>query len=121
MCSFAQPRVSEELSDWQNVFAIPRFRFFEVLFHISYYCWAKKTRSLYRGLRYIGSLYRGSTVHMPTPPPSHLHNFEHRYLHFARSINIGAFVSWGRGGGQDKQRSHLYSDMYLLSWALFPC
>ena len=46
------------------------------------------------------SLYRGSTIHMPTPPPSHLHHFEHLYLQFTRSINIGAFVSWGRGGGR---------------------
>ena len=57
LCSFAQPRVSDELSDWQNVFAIPRFRFFEVLFHISYYYWAKESLSLYRGLRYIEARY----------------------------------------------------------------
>ena len=52
---------------------------------------------------------------MPTPPPSHLHHFEHLYPQFTLGINIGAFVSWGRGGRQDKQRSHLYSDMYLPS------
>ena len=54
---------------------------------------------------YRASLYRGSTVHMPTPHPSHLHHFEHLHLQFTRSINI---VSWGRNEGQNKQRSHLY-------------
>ena len=72
--------------------------------------WLIHTTSLHRG-----SLYRDSTVHMPTPPPSQLPHFEHLYLQFTRSINIAAFVSWGRGGGQNKQRSHLYSDMYLPS------
>ena len=70
LCSFAQPRVSEELSDWQNVFAIPRFRFFEVLFHISYYYWAKETLSLYRGLRYIQVRYIEVLLFHPTPIPS---------------------------------------------------
>ena len=53
-------------------------------------------------LLYGGSLYRGSTVHMPTLPPSCLHHFEHLYPQFTLTIDIGAFVSWGRGGGQDK-------------------
>ena len=70
LCSFAQPRVSEELSDWQNVFAIPTFRFFEVLFHISYYYWAKATRSLYRGLRYIEVRYIDVLLYTCQP---HLH------------------------------------------------
>ena len=35
---------------WKNLFALTRFRFMEVLFHIFYYYWGKKYRSLYRGL-----------------------------------------------------------------------
>ena len=38
--------------DWQNLFPITRFRYIEVLFHIFYYNWGEKNRSLYRGLRY---------------------------------------------------------------------
>ena len=48
---------------WKNLFALTRFRFMEVLFHIFCHYWGKKYRSLYRGLRlYRGLLYRGSTV-----------------------------------------------------------
>ena len=48
-----QPRYNEVPRDWQNEFAITRFRYIEVLFHIFYYFWDKKNRPLYRGLRYI--------------------------------------------------------------------
>ena len=72
--SFTLPRVSEELRDWQNVFAIPRFRFFEVFFIYFTVTGLTKTFVIPRT-----SLYRGSTVHIPTPPPSHLHLFEHLY------------------------------------------
>ena len=48
-----QPRYNEVPRDWQNPFAITRFRYIEVLFHIFYYFWDKENRSLYRGLRYI--------------------------------------------------------------------
>ena len=54
---------------------------------------------------YRGSLCRGSTVHIPTPPhttPHHLNHFEYLYPQFTLSINIAAFVSWRRGGGKDK-------------------
>ena len=34
-------------------------------FYIFYYYWGKENRSLNRGLRYILSLYRGSTVVRP--------------------------------------------------------
>ena len=46
-------RYNEGPSDWQNLYAITRFRYFEVLFHIFYYCWSKENHSLYRELRYI--------------------------------------------------------------------
>ena len=72
--SFTLPRVSEELRDWQNVFAIPRSRFFEVFFIYFTVTGLTKTFVIPRT-----SLYRGSTVHIPTPPPSHLHLFEHLY------------------------------------------
>ena len=48
-----EPRFNEGPGDWQNVFAVLRFCYIEVLFHISCYDWGKENRSLYRGLRYI--------------------------------------------------------------------
>ena len=33
-------------NDWKNLFAIKRFRYIEVLCHISYYHWGKENRSL---------------------------------------------------------------------------
>ena len=51
-----EPRYNEVPRDWQNVFAITRFRY-TVLFHIFYYYWGKENRSLYRGLRYIEVRY----------------------------------------------------------------
>ena len=39
----------------KNLFAITRFHYSEVLFHIFYYYWGKENRSLYRELRYIDS------------------------------------------------------------------
>ena len=47
------PRYNEGRKDWQNLFAITRFRYIEVLFHIFYYYWGKENLSLYRGRRYI--------------------------------------------------------------------
>ena len=55
---------TERPRDWQNLFAVTRFRYIEVLIDIFYYYWGKENRSLYRGLRYIEvrRLYRGSNV-----------------------------------------------------------
>ena len=39
--------------DLENLFAMPRFRYIEVLFHIFYYHWGKENRSSYRGHRSI--------------------------------------------------------------------
>ena len=43
--------------DWQKFFAIKRFRYIEVLFHIFHYYWGKENNSLYLG---SASLYRVS-------------------------------------------------------------
>ena len=51
------PRYNEVPRDWQNLFAITRFRYVEVLFHIFYCYWGKENRSLYRGLRYTEVRY----------------------------------------------------------------
>ena len=92
------------------------FVFSSFFFHVFYCYWAEEHRSLYRALCYMEvSLYRGSTVLMPTPPPSRLHHFEHLYPQFTLSINIGAFVYWEGVGGRINQRSNLYPDMYLPS------
>ena len=50
-----EPRYKEVLR--QNVLAIPRFRYIEVLFHIFYYYWGKEDCSLHPGLRYIEVRY----------------------------------------------------------------
>ena len=44
-----ETRCHEGPKDWQNTFAITRFRCIEVLFHIFYYYWGEECRSLYRG------------------------------------------------------------------------
>ena len=54
--STVKPQYSEGPRDWQTFFAITRFRYIEVLFHIfNYNCITrrKENRSFYRGLRYI--------------------------------------------------------------------
>ena len=45
-------RYNEGLRDWENVIAITRFCYIEVLFQIFCYYWGKENRSLHRGLRY---------------------------------------------------------------------
>ena len=40
-----EPRYNEGPRDWQNVFAITRFRYIKVLFHIFYYYWGKENCS----------------------------------------------------------------------------
>ena len=53
-----QPRYKEVPRDWQNLFAITRFRYIEVLFHIfNYYYRGQENRSLNRGLCYIEFRY----------------------------------------------------------------
>lgn len=58
-----EPCHNERLRDWLNLFAIMRFHYVEVLFHMFYYYWGKEYHwfiwrtSLYRGL-----LHQGSTV-----------------------------------------------------------
>ena len=36
-CSTVEPRYNEVLRDWQNLFAITRFRYIKVLLHIMYF------------------------------------------------------------------------------------
>ena len=48
-----QPWYNEGPTDWQNVFAITRILFIEVLFHIFSYQQGEECRSLYRGLHSI--------------------------------------------------------------------
>ena len=43
--------------DWQNLLAITRFRYIEVLFHIFCCYWSKENHSLYHRLRYVGVRY----------------------------------------------------------------
>ena len=50
-----EPRYNEGSWDWQNMFAITRFRYIEFLFHT--FTVHKENRSLYQGLRYIEVRY----------------------------------------------------------------
>ena len=59
---------NEGLRDWQNLFAITRFRFIVFLFHIFYYYWGRENRSLYRGLRFIE--VRGHFTFLGNCPPT---------------------------------------------------
>ena len=52
-----EPQYNKGPRDWQNLFAITRFRYIQVLFHIFCYYWCKENCLLYRGLRYIEVLY----------------------------------------------------------------
>ena len=52
-----EPQYNEGPRDGQNLFAITRFRYIEVDFHIFYYYRGKENRSLYRGLLYIEVRY----------------------------------------------------------------
>ena len=89
-----EPRYKEVLR--QNVLAIPRFRYIEVLFHIFYYYWGKEDCSLYPGLCYIEVRY----IKVPQytlkklfcrnasspPPPPHKNKSTHSLNYRARSI-----------------------------------
>ena len=52
-----KPWYNEGLRDWQNLFAVSRLRYIEVLFHIFYYYWGQENCSSYRQLRYIEVRY----------------------------------------------------------------
>ena len=42
-----EPEYNKVPRDWQNLFAIKRFRYIKVLFHMLYYYWGKENRLLY--------------------------------------------------------------------------
>ena len=48
-----EPQYNKGPMDWQNLFAIKRFHYIKVLFHMFYDYWGKENCSLYQGLRYI--------------------------------------------------------------------
>ena len=48
-----EPGFNKGPRDHQNLFAITRFRYITVLFHIFYYYWGEENCLLYRGLHYI--------------------------------------------------------------------
>ena len=61
-CTTVQPQYNEVPRYWQNLFAITRFRYIEVLFHLFCCYWDKQNPSLYRGLRYIEVLLYGGNI-----------------------------------------------------------
>ena len=59
-----ETRFNEGTRDLQNVFALQRFRYIEVLFQIFYYYWRGKKIARYtKEFVIFGSLYRGSRFH----------------------------------------------------------
>ena len=52
-----EPHYNKVPRDWQNLFAITKFRYIKVLFHMLYYYWGKENRLLYRGLPYTKVRY----------------------------------------------------------------
>ena len=52
-----EPEHNKVPKDRQNLFAITRFRYIKVLFHMLYYYWGKEDRLLYRGLPYTKVRY----------------------------------------------------------------
>ena len=114
--NFTQPRVSEELRDWQNVFAIPRFHFFEVLYQIFYCYWAKENSWFYQWLLYIEVRYIEVLLYTW---PHHSHPTYIILNTCTLSLRcVSIFVHLlvvGGVGGRINQRSHFYSDMYLPS------
>ena len=55
--STVKPQYNKGRREWQNLFAIMRFCYIEVLFHLFYYYQGKENRSLYRVLHYIEFRY----------------------------------------------------------------
>ena len=55
--STVEPQYNKGRRDWQNLFAITRFCYIEVLFHLFYYYYGKENRLLFRGLHYIEFRY----------------------------------------------------------------
>jgi len=55
----------DTVKERENLFALTRFRYIEVLFHIFYYYryWGKKSFVIPRASLYRGSFYQGSTVY----------------------------------------------------------
>lgn len=64
-----QPRYNEGPRDWQNMFALTKFRCVEVFSHTLYYNWARKIVCYtWNFVTYRGSLNRDSTVDsFPSP------------------------------------------------------
>ena len=52
-----EPEYNKVPRDWQNLFAITRFHYTKVVFHMFYYYWGKENRFLYRGLLYTKVCY----------------------------------------------------------------
>ena len=67
-----EPTYNEGPTDWQNLFAVSRFRYIEVLFYIFYYYWVEENRLLYREHRYVEICY------IEVPP---IKNRSLRFLH----------------------------------------
>ena len=53
LCVTVEPWYNKVPTDWQNLFAILRFCYIEVLFHMFYYYWGEENHLLHWGLRYI--------------------------------------------------------------------
>ena len=64
--------LNEVPRDWQNWFAVMKFRYIEVLFHLFYYFWGKENLSLYRRPRYIEVRYIDVSLYINNAPNKEL-------------------------------------------------
>ena len=52
-----EPQYNKGPRDWQNVSAIKKFHYIEVIFHTFYYCWGEENCSLYQRVCYVEVCY----------------------------------------------------------------
>ena len=96
-------RLNEGPREWQNLLAITRFCYIEVLFLIFYYCWGKENRSLYRVLRYIEVRYievRCIEVRYIEVPLLYWSTWHYYYYFWARAQILPREKMGGEGGGR---------------------
>ena len=52
-----EPQYNKGPRDWQNVSAIKKFHYIEVIFHTFYSCWGEENCSLYQRVCYVEVCY----------------------------------------------------------------
>ena len=81
-----EPQYNKVPLDWQNLFAIPRLRYIEILFHTFYYYWGKENRTSYRGLRYTEVRYIEAPLYMTVTVLGRVHTYNNLDIFIIRSV-----------------------------------